>query len=108
MLLHLSTVYWLSFVVSGTAYISCIKFFSLTLQKEHPALWESLRALQANVLRVNHGKIFFSFMKRGNLGALRNPKLSRIAFWIGISGVFFGLSASTLYFYYILYLPYHK
>ena len=103
-----SIVYWLAFVLFLTAYIECIKNFSRTLKEENPTLWEELNGSEDAAKRVNHGKIFGRFMRRGDFKSLNNPRTSRAAFCTGIAAVLAGLSASTLFFYYELYLPYQK
>ena len=103
-----SIIYWLAFVLFFTAYVQCIKNFSRTLRKENPTLWEELNGPLDAGKRVDHGKIFGRFMRRGDFKSLNNVRTSRAAFYTGISAVLAGLSASALFFYYELYLPYQK
>ena len=103
-----SIIYWLAFVLFCTAYIQCIKNFSRTLRKEKPNLWEELNGPLDETKPVNHGKIFGRYMRRGDFKSMTNGKISRAAFYTGITAVLAGLSASTLFFYYELYLPYQK
>jgi hypothetical protein len=104
----ISMIFWAAFVVFTTAYVECIKNFSRTLRKENLPLWEELYLPQAGAERINHGKIFKSFMRRGDFRSLNNTRTSRAAFCTGITGVLAGLSGSALFWYYALFLPYHK
>ncbi len=101
-------VLWGVFIGSFTSYLSCIKNFSERVRTEKPELWSELRQLQDGSNPVNAGRIFLSFLKLGKFQDLDNGRISHAGFWVGISGVVSGISASIVYWYYMLYLPYQK
>jgi hypothetical protein len=101
-------ILWVVLVSSYAAYWGCIRHFEATLKKEDFRLWERLVLLHVGALRIAPRAIFFSFLLNGDFRSLNNIRISRAAFWTGVTAVMFGLSAGVVYWYYILFLPYKK
>jgi hypothetical protein len=101
-------ILWVVLVSSSLAYWSCLRNFETTLKKENFRLWESLVLQQVDALRIARRAVFFSFLLNGDFRSLSNARISRAAFWTGITAVLFGLSASVVYWYYYLYLPFKR
>jgi len=107
---HIPTpiILWAVLISSYAAYWGCIRHFEATLKREDFRLWESLVLQQVGALRIVRRAIFFSFLLNGDFQSLSNARISRAAFWTGITAAMFGLSAGVVYWYYNLYLPYNK